>query len=224
MVNNRYPYYITVITFIVACFLYAGCTTNLSKIKTKQSKNQRTAQVIDKDSNIYKAKIMLDNKHWMTANLNVNMQGSYCYDGVAINCRQYGRLYTWELAKKGCEMLGNGWRLPTDTEWEQLAAHYGGVHKDSINTGKGAYKALLHGGDSEFNALLGGSRFSGNYTRLEAHGFYWTATEKDTLTAWFYNFAKGSQNLYRQENGKKSRALSVRCIRNIGTTNNEFRN
>jgi uncharacterized protein (TIGR02145 family) len=183
-----------------------GCTHLL---KTKNGNNSFIADSV----NNYPSKIMLDNKQWMTANLNVNMPGSYCYDDVATNCDKYGRLYTWEAAKKACEILGNGWRLPTDEEWQQLAAHYGGAHKDSMNTGKAAYKALLQGGFSKFNVVLGGNHFSGNYTRLEAHGFYWTATEKDTVTALFYNFGKGSQNLYRQEDGEKSRTFSVRCIK-----------
>ena len=159
---------------------------------------------------------MLDNKQWMTANLKVNIPGSYCYDDAPINCNKYGRLYTWESAKKGCATLGNGWRLPTEEEWKQMASYYGGVHKDSLNTGKAAYKALLYGGDSEFDALLGGGYYSGQYTRLEAHGFYWTATERDTAMAWFYNFGKGSQNLFRQPEGEKSRAFLVRCVRDTG--------
>ena len=97
-----------------------------------------------------------------------------------------------------------------------MASHYGGVHKDSLNTGKAAYKALLRGGESEFDALLGGGYYSGHYTRLEAHGFYWTATEHDAAMAWFYNFGKGSQNLFRQPEGEKSRAFLVRCIRDVG--------
>jgi uncharacterized protein (TIGR02145 family) len=62
--------------------------------------------------------------------------------------------------------------------------------------------------------VLGGNRSSdGQYGRLEAHGFYWTASENDAMTAPFYNFGKGSQALYRQPQGQKQMAISVRCIR-----------
>jgi uncharacterized protein (TIGR02145 family) len=97
-----------------------------------------------------------------------------------------------------------------------MATHYGGVREDSDDTGKAAYKALLIGGSSGFNALLGGGRNSddGQYARLEAHGFYWTASESDSvITAWFYNFGKGGQSLNRQRGGQKQMALSVRCVR-----------
>src|SRR5262249_32337171 len=132
-----------------------------------------------------------------------------------LNCRRYGRLYTWASASQGCQSLAVGWRLPTEDEWRELAKHYGGVHEDSDDGGKAAYKALMSGGSSGFNALLGGGRGSddGKYARLEAHGFYWTASETDQNSAWFYNFGHGGLSLYRQREGKKQMAISVRCVR-----------
>jgi uncharacterized protein (TIGR02145 family) len=164
---------------------------------------------------MYSSKRMADGKQWTTHNLNVNTVPSYCYEDAELNCRQYGRLYTWESARRGCQSLGDGWRLPTDDEWRQVAKHYGGIHEDSDDKGKAAYTALLIGGSSGFNALLGGGRGAGDgqYARLEAHGFYWTASENGPATAWFYNFGKGSQALYRQSKGEKQMAVSVRCVR-----------
>jgi uncharacterized protein (TIGR02145 family) len=95
-----------------------------------------------------------------------------------------------------------------------MARRYGGVFEDSDDSGKTAYKELLSGGDSGFNALLGGGRSEdGQYARLEAHGFYWTASENNAASAWFYNFGKGRPALYRQSEGEKQRAFSVRCVR-----------
>jgi len=123
-------------------------------------------------------------KVWMTANLNVDTSSSYCYNNAETNCRQYGPLYTWESAQRGCQSLGDGWRLPTDDEWRQLAKHYGGLGNDSTDKGEAAYTALLSGGTSGFNAVLGGNRsIDGQYDRLEAHGIYWTASENDPITA-----------------------------------------
>lgn len=100
--------------------------------------------------------------------------------------------------------LGDGWRLPTNDEWRQMAKHYGGVREDSDDSGKAAYKALLIGGSSGFNALLsGGISDDGQYARLEAHGFYWTASESDSVSAWFYNFGQGGLSLNRHSGGKK---------------------
>jgi uncharacterized protein (TIGR02145 family) len=157
---------------------------------------------------------MADDKQWTTTNLNVDVVPSYCYQDDQLNCRRYGRLYTWDSAKRGCQSLGDGWRLPTDDEWRQMAKRYGGISQDSDEGGKAAYKALLSEGSSGFNALLGGDRSEdGQYARVEAHGFYWTATENDPVSAVFYNFGKGKLALHRQAGGEKQRAFSVRCVR-----------
>lgn len=157
---------------------------------------------------------MADCKQWTSANLNVITTSSYCYDDSVQNCRRYGRLYTWESARRVCQSLGAGWRLPAEAEWRQLARHYGGVSADATDGGKAAYSALAAGGSSGFGATLGGGRsVDGQYARLDAHGFYWTASEMDPANAWFYNFGRGGEALHRQDGGEKLRAFSVRCVR-----------
>ena len=161
----------------------------------------------------HSSKRMADGKQWTTRNLNVKTGQSYCYDDSEQNCRRYGRLYTWESARRACQSLGTGWRLPTDDEWRQLAKHYGGIGSDSPDNGRAAYASLLSGGKSGFNAVLGGNRsINGEYARLQAHGFYWTASENDQRSAPFYNFGHGSQALFRQSEGEKQMAISVRCV------------
>ena len=161
------------------------------------------------------SKRMADRIQWTTNNLNVNTDRSYCYEDAELNCRRYGRLYTWESAQIGCRSLGDGWRLPTDNEWRQMAKHYGGVREHADDSGKAAYTALLIGGRSGLNALLGGDRNADDrlYTRLQAHGFYWTASESKPTSAWFYNFGQGGLSLNRHSDGDKQMAVSVRCVR-----------
>ena len=160
------------------------------------------------------SKRMADGKQWTTHNLDVDTAPSNCYDDAELSCRRYGRLYTWESAQRGCKSLGDGWRLPTNEEWRQLAEHYGGLLEESEERGKSTYKALMIGGSSGFKAVLGGGRsLDGRYARLEAHGFYWTASESGEATAWFYNFGKGMQALGRLSDGEKQRGFSVRCIK-----------
>ena len=162
----------------------------------------------------YSSKRMADGKQWTTQNLNVNTAQSYCYEDAELNCRQYGRLYTWEAARHGCQSLGAGWRLPTDDEWRQMAKHYGGLLEDSADGAKATYRALVIGGTSGFSAMLGGSRGSdGGYERLEAHGIYWTASDNGSTSAPLYNFGKGGQALSRHGQGQKQMAVSVRCIK-----------
>jgi uncharacterized protein (TIGR02145 family) len=156
---------------------------------------------------------LADGKEWTTANLNVDASPSYCYDDAEPNCRRYGRMYTWESAQRVCQSLGGGWRLPTDDEWRQMAKRYGGVSDDSADKGRAAFAALLTGGTSGFNAVLGGNRSGGKYARSEAHGFYWTASDNDAATAPYYNFGRNGGALHRQAEGEKQMAISVRCVR-----------
>jgi uncharacterized protein (TIGR02145 family) len=156
---------------------------------------------------------MPDGREWTTRNLAVSVDGSYCYDGNESNCDRYGRLYTWEAAQRGCRELGDGWRLPTNPEWQSMAKHYGGVFGDSADDGEGAYAALVTGGKSGFNAVFGGNRDpNGQYARVDAHGLYWTSSESDSGALWFYNFG-GQRFLNRHRAGNPMMAISVRCIR-----------
>jgi uncharacterized protein (TIGR02145 family) len=157
---------------------------------------------------------MPDGQLWMNENLRTAAADSYCYADRENNCRVYGRLYTWESAQRACHALGDRWRLPNDGDWRELARHFGGVFDDVGDRGNAAYEALLRGGRSGFDAVLGGGRAAdGGYDDLEAHGFYWTASEGAPATALFYNFGRGSTALYRQPDGEKAMALSVRCVR-----------
>jgi uncharacterized protein (TIGR02145 family) len=163
------------------------------------------------------SKQMADGKQWTTENLKIDAAGSYCYGDAETNCARYGRLYTWEAAQRACQSLGAGWRLPTEEEWHGLAKQYGGLREESKDTGRAAYTQLLTGGSSGFNAVLGGNREEegGQYARLDAHGFYWTAseTEGNPAKAWFYNFGRGGQSLNRHREGDKRMAISVRCVK-----------
>ena len=207
------------ITNVIAIVLFAIAGDSCGTMNPAHSQKANTGKLldsilVDSDGNKYSLKVLLDGKLWMTTNLKLNIPNSYCYENGKENCEQYGRLYSWEAAQQGCKLLGEGWRLPTNAEWQQLTLLYGGISKDSNLIRKEAYKVLLYTDTSGFNALLGGGRDpEGQYARLEAHGFYWTITENDSNTARFYNFAKGSQALYRQDDGEKTRAFSVRCVK-----------
>ncbi len=176
-------------------------------------RGSRGSLVRDADGNTYSSKRMRDGRTWVSENLRLELPDSSCYDGMASQCAQLGRLYTWASAAAACGLLGPGWRVPTDDEWRQMTSGYGGVKGHSHDEGRAAYRALLRGGDSGFEAMLGGDREpGGKYVRVGDHGFYWTATESDEGHAWFYNFGRGGGLLNRHSDGDKSMSLSVRCI------------
>ncbi|MDR6806654.1 uncharacterized protein (TIGR02145 family) [Dyadobacter sp. BE34] len=181
------------------------------------AKCQTRETISDADGNTYSVKVMPDGNQWLTQDLNVRVDSSWCFADDPANCKIYGRLYTYASAAEACGMLGNGWRLSSRKDWEGLSDHYGGASNKSKDGGKTAYKALQTGGESGFNATLGGNREleGGKYARLNKHGFYWTNTEIDALTAWNFNFGAGGKALHCQDGMEKREGASVRCIRTM---------
>lgn len=195
---------------IVAIVLIVAVT--LSACSVWRTRDEFTIR--DRMGNDYRVVKMPDGNYWTTQNINLDMPGSFCYDSLETNCMRYGKLYTWKTAMAVCGELGKGWHLPGTDEWRGLAKQFGGAFGDSNDSGKGAYTALMIEGNSRFDAKLGGGRdLQGGFGRLEAHGFYWMATEVNDSTAWFSNFGKGRPALYLQDNGEKQRAFAVRCVK-----------
>ncbi len=155
--------------------------------------------------------VRLAGKQWLGKNLNLDIPGSWCYDNLPANCDQYGRLYTWEAAKNGCAALGAGWRLPTDEDWWALYDSF--TMPGEPESGKSAYKALIKGGSSGFDALLAGDRSSkGRFFDLGMHGGFWSSTEPSVGNAWNYLFVSVGQTVNR-DNSDKRLAYSVRCLK-----------
>lgn len=129
---------------------------------------------------------------WMVENLNYEMNSSNCYGLKYKNCEKYGRLYTWKAAQQACP---KGWHLPSDVEWQRL------IH------------LLAEGGINSFNGLLGGLRLSnGDFEQLSQTGNYWTGTEHNSGTAWYYGMIRTTGKVDRDE-GIKNSSISIRCIK-----------
>jgi uncharacterized protein (TIGR02145 family) len=146
--------------------------------------------------------IRIGKQVWMAQNLDVNVKGSWYYNEDPKFATPYGRLYTWEAAKKACPA---GWRLPSDTEWSELADHFGG---EDI-----AAKELKINGSSGFNATLGGFMDGHTYRFIDNYGGYWSSTTYDEQHAW-YRYMTNKDNAITKTYFSKSYGFSVRCIKN----------
>ena len=149
----RYFSIILFVTFSMSC----GTNKTIQHGGTKSAKPTDSI-LIDRDGNKYSSKQMADGKLWMTSDLKLNLPHSYCYGNDARNCEKYGRLYLWEEATRGCRLLGEGWRLPSNNDWQQLSKAYAAANDDSVMIRKAAFKSLLTNGNSGFNAVLAGGR------------------------------------------------------------------
>lgn len=138
-----------------------------------------SAQEIDlfvdpRDGQTYKT-VKIGNKTWLADNLKYDVgEGCWCYNDSIENCIKYGRLYTWEAAKKS---IPPGWKLPKKSDFENLIEEIAKKHNNVLS-------AILLGGSSQFNILFGGSRKAGillldgesPYTGIHLATAFWSRT------------------------------------------------
>jgi len=152
---------------------------------------------------------------WMTSNLNIETEDSWCYEDNAENCAKYGRLYTWSAAKSACQLAGSGWRLPTREDWEALVSAAGGSSVAGKNLkSKTGWNSNGNGTDTYgFSALPGGYRSSdGYFDHVGVFGNWWTATVGSTDDAYIRLMAYYGDDLYDGDRNEDF-AYSVRCVR-----------
>ncbi|MDR3013479.1 MAG: hypothetical protein LBU70_09785 [Chitinispirillales bacterium] len=164
-----------------------------------------------RDNQTYRT-VRIGNLTWMAQNLNFTTDNSWCYDDNVSNCEKYGRLYTWNAAMTACPA---GWRLPSDGEWSDLITTVGGeeeaIGKLKSKTGWAEYR---DGSDEfGFSAMPGGNRLpdDGSFSNAGWTGYWWSATENDTVYAWSWYIDAEEGNVLRNT-VNKARAVSVRCV------------
>jgi uncharacterized protein (TIGR02145 family) len=130
--------------------------------------SQKTGTFTDpRDGKTYKT-VKIGDQVWMAENLNYVTKDCWCYDNDTSNCKQYGRLYTWEAAKSACPP---DWHLPSKTEYESLLVSIGGK-------GRTAYNSLKQGGSSNFSTLFAGFRLDNDlYLGLGISTNFWSSTQ-----------------------------------------------
>jgi uncharacterized protein (TIGR02145 family)/uncharacterized repeat protein (TIGR02543 family) len=176
-----------------------------------------------RDGKTYKT-VTIDDKAWMTENLNMETANSWCYGASLDSCAKYGRLYTWEEANTACP---SGWHLPSRAEWGALAKAAGGTGTygadgtagEKLKSKRGWYSDNGDGNgtnDYEFSALPGGLRASaGSFASAGRYGYWWTSTELNASNA-YHRAMYYSDKPFYENSGPKNSGFSVRCIGDIG--------
>jgi uncharacterized protein (TIGR02145 family) len=143
--------------------------------------------------------------------------------------KTYGALYNWHAVNNG-NLCPDGWRVPTDADWEILEGYTDSRHKagDEVWTDTGyrgfdagknlkASKGWDSGNGNDkfgFEALPGGNRFpDGSYWDEEILGFWWTSSFDHATFSWQRQLFSNLNGVYRSTNQKNS-GLSVRCLKN----------
>lgn len=160
--------------FITSCFLLLillniSCDKEDTKTETSDIGIPDTP-ISDYGGNTYNT-VKIGDQIWMAENLKAkftsdgtSVSEAYVYNDDESYLDMYGRLYTWEAAKKP---FITGWHLPSEAEWDILE-----------NTlGSDVAAKLKVGGSSGFEAKIAGYRdYWGGYTGLDTWTVFWTSS------------------------------------------------
>jgi uncharacterized protein (TIGR02145 family) len=163
---------------------------------------------------------MPDGKTWMAENLNYKTDSAWCYRDSSYYCAKYGRLYTWDAARKACP---KGYHLPSQEEWDSLVHAVDSEQWVSEFTGEAYYYCA----NKKLKAKTGWKDICNTYDPCEnangtddygfsalpsdcESGSWWTATDSGSNFAYFMWI---SQYKYVSLiSSFKSVGHSVRCV------------
>lgn len=141
---------------------------------------------------------------WLQRNLAYQTDGAVCYGDKPLMCENLGALYTWEAASRACP---NGWRLPEASDWDNLVNAWGEYETEK------SFKALIFGGQSFFQAQLGGKQApDGSFAGLHEQGYFWTRSASGAKEAVAIEFVKATNTVRKVAVDRKVK-LSCRCVK-----------
>ncbi len=213
-----------------------------------------SSSVTDINGNIYPT-VNIGTQTWIQKNLNVSRYrngdiipqvtdatqwanlttGAWCwYNNDSVNYSKYGKLYNWYAVNDSRGLAPEGWRVPSDGEWNKLVKYL----DNSTDTTLIGYQNSSAGGllkeagisnwlspntsannSSNFTALPGGQRgHAGAFGNIGQYGSWWTSTQNDVVTSYNRNLYNLSGDVIRYYFGSKMFGLSVRCLKNTPIT------
>ena len=193
--------------------------------------------------------IQIGDQTWMAQNLKYAGDGVslgtttsetdpyyYYVNGDEANTDEYGYLYNWAAAMNGASsstdnpsgvqgICPNGWHLPSNAEWTQLATTLGGTgNAGAMLSGQPAGEdqywqsgTLTESGDfgkSGFNALPAGD-YRSTYSGYGSYAYFWTATEQSSSIVYGRSIGITSTSLLSNSSPQKYFGYAVRCVKNL---------
>ena len=174
---------------LVAGCLLATCVFALPQMGTFRD---------SRDGKTYKT-VVIGSRVWMAENLAYKMKESACYANKPENCKKYGRLYTFEAAKKACPA---GWHLPENDEWKRFRTFI----EDS--DGKEAAWMSLKSRDKWDGSDRAG-KATDDFMELGTSAHFWSSTAEDGDAYGWHLEPPGD---FRMEFDVSSNMYSVRCL------------
>ena len=209
---------------------------------------------VDVDGNIYPT-IQIDDQIWMAQNLSVThyrngddislntraddwtdvSTGAMCYfNNDTDNAERFGALYNWYAVSDARNIAPEGFRVPSDGDWQVLESALGMGFSEAAETG---YRGLDQGsqlsgnaslwssgslrdgttfGESAFDALPAGYRdlSTGSYIGLGNYAYFWSSTVSGAGGAWYRWLDYAHSEIGRYYDFRKA-GYSVRCVRDV---------
>ncbi len=185
--------------------------------------------------------IIVGNQEWMASNLNVgkfangepilhaktvNEWVKAGQDGVPAWCyynndpdlgAQYGKLYNWYAVSDSRGLAPDGWRIPDDTDWNNLVDKFG--NKNNAGARLKSTSGWLDDGNGEiadgFNAYPAGGRYNnGTFSSKGASAFFWSASDH-LMFYGRYRVLHHNKSSIESNSLDKSYGFSIRCVRTI---------
>lgn len=163
----------------------------------------------------------IGNQVWMAENMKYKPKGSNmlysCYNDEERNCKIYGYLYGLDAALEACP---EGFHLPTNEEWEELAEFLGG------NSIAGAKLRAIGGWNTKQFPQTKDDKDKYGFSALPA-GVYYYGSKGVATYFWTSNTIKGSdgsmgamnvqindtEKMYFGGNARATTQTSVRCLK-----------
>jgi len=204
--------FIIIVAFFSAVSLYSCASL-------KQNKNNFFTD--SRDGKKYKI-VKIYEQIWMAENLAYKANnGCFVYEDDESNIGKYGYYYNWETAKNVCP---NGYHLPSDKEWEQLAEYINKKNDSGVKESDGNWKnagQFLKTTDWEdngtdkygFAALPGGYILGKISIGKGSTAKWWTSSSESNSYAWFRYLLYDNNILGRSSNDIND-SFSIRCVKN----------
>jgi uncharacterized protein (TIGR02145 family) len=148
------------------------------------------------------------------------------YGNNANNLTTFGYLYNWFAAVDPRGLCPKGWRLPMNSDWDDLTDYLGGESEAGNKmkvVGTTYWESPNFGATNEsgFTGLPGGFRnYSGNFFSIYKYSAWWTSSEIGFNTASRRALINDTNYIHFNSNDHKKNGLSVRCVLDSPLTSN----
>lgn len=142
---------------------------------------------------------------------------AWCINSDSEGIGKHGKLYNWHAVIDPRGLAPEGWHIPTDTEWKELADFLGGgeVTGSKLKSTEGWARDGNGTNETDFSGGPGGSRAGNgafNDSGAGTIGGWWSSTETYTDYAWIRYMTNLDGRVYK-DYFYKDFGFSVRCIK-----------